>query len=1262
MSASPSKFERLREAREAARSRLDLSFAPDLPVSEAAAELRDALAANQVVVVAGETGSGKTTQLPKLLLEAGLGVGGMIAHTQPRRLAARTVAKRIAEEVGCELGAEVGFAVRFSDQTDQRTLLRVMTDGLLLTEIRSDRLLRKYDAVIIDEAHERSLNIDFLLGYLKRLLDRRQDLKVVVTSATIDVERFAAFFGNAPVVSVGGRTYPVELVYRDPADEDPLSAVAGALDEIEAGPHRGARDVLVFFPGEREIFEAARYLRRQYGEALEILPLYARLSFAEQRKIFAPSGSRRRVVLATNVAETSLTVPNIGYVIDLGVARINRYSYRSKLQRLPIEPIAQASADQRKGRCGRVAPGVCYRLYSEQDLAGRPEFTDAEIHRVNLASVVLQMQAFRLGDISRFPFLEPPDPRAVKDAYRLLEELKALEQGKLTEIGRAMARMPVDPRLARMLVEASRQGAVNEVLIVASALAVQDPRERPLTKRQAADEAHARYADEKSDFVTFLKLWRWLEAQRQELTRNRFNSLLGKRFLNAQRIREWREVHRQLLLVCRDLGFKLNSTEASYGAIHESILAGSLSLIGLHDERGSYLGARNLKMRIFPGSGLAGRTPKWIVAGEIAETSRVYARQVAAVEAGWIERQASHLVKSQYSAPFWSLARGEVMAHKSVSLYGLRLAEKRQVSYAKIDRSVSRDLFIREGLVAGRVKAPPDFLEHNLRLAGEVEELEAKGRRRDLLASDDDLFAFYDKRLPEDICRVHDLVKWLRRANQAEQNALYMDTQVLLRNPEGNLAEADYPSELVIDDDVRLQLKYRFAPGAAEDGVTVMVPVGLLPALNAEVLEWSVPGYLGLVVEQWLRSLPKQRRRMLVPFPDKVAEFTGALLKPGVYRQGRFLSALAGLLKDRYRVAVSEADWDRERIDPHLKIRVVVHDEAGKTLASGRDLRDLKKQLTAEDHQDAAPRRDMTGLTAFPQVTIEHQEIHGGAAAATVKYPGFEDQQSAVALRLFDSSNERDRAHRRGLSRLALFELGKVGGYFRRELDKHPQLGLHFATLGDAQTLKDELLRNVVWYCFFEDRPLPQTAQAFSDRLHEHRGELGDCFNVTVGLFAEALSRRFECRRELDGLTSKAYAQSRADIEAHLERLVPPDVLAQTPARYLTLVPRFLLGIHRRLSHLPGHVPQDIRIINELQPFSERLERIRSSDLCDLARFQDLRMLVEELRLARFAEPVARVKVSPHPLDRAYFGAGWKASAKRVADELKREEQRLGLA
>ena len=1251
---------------------MNLTPMPDLPISEHADEILALLREHQVLVIAGETGSGKTTQLPKLCLALGLGIGAMIGHTQPRRLAARTVAKRIAEEVGVTLGAGVGYAVRFSDQVTDETQVKVMTDGLLLNEIRHDRFLDSYDAIIIDEAHERSLNIDFLMGFLRRLVRKRKDLKLIITSATIDVERFSAFFDDAPVLAVGGRTYPVEVRYLDDrvlADDDAdamdevLPDMIAALEEIQREPMGPARDVLAFFAGERDIFEAAHALRRHFGETLEVMPLYARLSFAEQRRVFETSGSKRRVVLATNVAETSLTVPNIGYVIDPGFARINRYSYRSKLERLPIEAISKASADQRKGRCGRIAPGVCYRLYSEADYQSRPDFTDPEIRRVNLASVVLQMEAFRLGDVATFPFIDPPDPRAVRDAIRLLEELQALEGGKLTNAGRQMARIPVDPRLARMLVEAQRQGAVRELMIIVAGLAVQDPRERPLQKAQAADTAHQPFADEKSDFLSFLKMWDWLEAQREALTRSRYDRALKKAFISVPRAREWREIHRQLRLIGRELKLQENASPAGYRTIHECVLSGSLSLIANHDERGQYIGARQLKLRIFPGSGLAGKTPRWIVAGEIMETSRVYARCVAFVEPAWIERQGAHLIKAQYSGPSWSLKRGEVIASKRVNLYGLRLADARQVSYSDIDAVISRDLFIREGLIPGAVESPPPFLMANVKTMAMVEELEAKGRRRDLIVSDDEIHAFYDARLPSGVCRMADLTAWLKKASPQARDELVLTEEALLRQAAAGLTEASFPTTLQLGD-VALKVSYKFAPGERDDGATVHVPVGVLPAISPEALEWGIPGLLPNLVERWLRTLPKQKRRRLAPLPDKIDELCAALTKPDAFRQGRFLTALASLVQDRYGLRVDEADWDRERVDDHLKLYVRVVDGNGKALTSGRDLRFIKQKLSSnsETPSQQAERAEIRGLEGFPDRPIDGQQLLGRAGNQVVKYPGLKDSGDRVDWCLFDEIRTRDLARKAGLARLALNHLGQVSTYFRKALDRHPKLGLHFAGLGGAADLKQALLLNVVWYCFFEDRPLPDTPDAFMTRLDECRGELATTFNRVTADFAEILSLRFSIVTQVDALTSPAYEQTKADVLAQLASLAPRDVLATTPRRYLALVPRYLAGIERRLQQLEGHVPKDQRLIADIQPLLARLERVGEAELAEESRLLALRILSEEVRVSLFAADIARQSVSDHPLDGAYFERPWKASLKRLNAEISAEERRVGLA
>ena len=1238
---------------------LNLALNPDLPVAQAEETLAEALRTNQVVVVAGETGSGKTTQLPKLLLQAGYGVRGMIGHTQPRRLAARTVASRIADETGAVLGEEIGFAVRFTDAVREHTAVKVMTDGLLLNEVRTDRFLDAYDAIIVDEAHERSLNIDFLLGFLKRLVAKRRDLKVVITSATIDVERFSAFFGGAPVVAVGGRTYPVEVVYQETPTEL-FDGVVEALEDIDTRPYQGASDVLIFCTGEREIFELARDLRRRFNERFDILPLYARLSFSEQRKVFSASSSKRRIVIATNVAETSITVPNIGYVIDPGLARINRYSYRSKLQRLPIEPISQASANQRMGRCGRIAPGVCFRLFAESDYASRPEFTDPEIRRVNLAGAVLQMQAFKLGEMQTFPFIDPPDPRAVKDALRLLDELQALKGGKITKIGRQMARLPVDPRLARMLVEGHQQGALAEMLIVVAGVAAQDPRERPMQKAQAADQSHQAFLDERSDFLAYLNLWRWLDERKAELSNNAFKRLLEKRFINFLRVREWREVHRQLRTVCRELGWRFNTASASYGAIHESIVCGSLSLIGQHDERGEYRGARNLKMRVFPGSGLAEKTPKWIIAGEITETSRVYARTVAKIEPGWIERHAQHLVKKRYSEPRWVPKRGEVTASVTISLYGLVLADGRSTSYDKVDRDACREIFIRDGLVAGAIEPAPAFLTDNLSLVREIQDMEAKSRRRDILVSDDFMRAFYAERIPAEITRVKSLRVWLKQPDN--EAALRFTRQGLLQTDDANVPLEAFPSELDIAG-TALPLSYRFAPGTKDDGVTLSVPVGVLNAVNGEALAWLIPGLFSKLVEAWLRTLPKAKRKNLAPMPEKVEAMSEFLLRPDRYRQGRLLSALQALLKDWYRIEVQESDWDPSRVEPHLQFFIAIIDARGKRIRGNRDINVLRQhaaeQIAALPQKQLA-REEASGLVQFPETPIAESVVLGARTARVMKYPGLVDCGSVVDLKLFDSPQRRDAAHRDGLIRLALINLGQVGRYFRRELDKHPHMSLHYASLGTASDLKEEILRSVVWRCYFEGRTLPSEAGAFNERLKSCRPALATVFTETVDGLADILSLRFAAGRTLADLESKAYERSKADINAHLSNLVPGNVVSQTPDKYFRLLPRYLAGIQRRLDNLPGHVPKDIKCLEQIDPFQARLADLEKAELYDPQLSMALRFLLEEVRLVLFAEQVARKKVANHPLGE-YFGPQWKASLKRLDAELDKEERRLGL-
>ena len=1264
----------LYQQRHAAVQNLDCNLATGLPVSEAGERIRELIASHQVVIVAGETGSGKTTQLPKICLQAGMGKSGMIGHTQPRRIAARTVAQRIAQETGAQLGREVGFAVRFSDQTRDETLVKVMTDGLLLAEIRHDRFLEKYDAIIVDEAHERSLNIDFLLGFLYRLTQKRRDLKVIVTSATIDVARFSAYFGNAPVVEVGGRTFPVDMEYRGQVDEDDNQLI-NVLEEIDAKPLSKARDVLAFFSGEREIFDAAKRLRRHFADRFEILPLYARLSAADQRRVFTQSAARRRIVLATNVAETSLTVPNIGYVIDTGLARVARYSYRSKLQRLPIEPISQASANQRAGRCGRIAPGICYRLFDESDFQSRPEFTDAEIRRVNLASVVLQMQALGLGDIYRFPFIDPPEHKAIKDAVRLLEELQAIASGKLTPLGRKMARMPVDPRLAAMLLASGEQGCLAQMLVIVSALAVQDVRERPIEKAQAADTAHEMFVDEQSDFLTYLNLWRWIEQQRAELTNSRWQTALRKRFINPMRVREWREIYRQLKSVCTELGLKANSNPANFQQIHESILVGSLSQIGRFEERGSYLAARNQRMRIFPGSGLAKRSPKWIVAAEIVETRRVFARCVASIESRWIEGHAQHLVRRRTSDPVWSMKRGEVVAYETVSLYGLILAERRPVAYHTIDPDFCRDLLIREGLVRGGVQDPPAFLRHNLELAAQILDAEAKGRRRDLLISEDHLAAIYDKLMPRHVCRVSDLRHWFKKRAGETKDALFFDEKMLLRRDDVGLQESDFPSALQLSE-LELPLKYRFAPGQPDDGITVTIPAGVLPSVNAELLEWSVPGMLPAVIEFWLRSLPKNKRKLLAPLPDKLPHLTNRLLQPQCYRQGRLLTALSQLLRDLHRIEVTAEDWDKERLPEHLRMRCAVVDESAKELASGRELQQIKDKLAnklvpaASDFSDY----EQADIEAFPEQLPDHIVVQT-AAGPTVGFPGLsfcgtkatkgakvskaeKGKRGSVNLAVFVSAAERDIANRHGYAQLALTQLGKPAQFFRRELGKHRQLGLYFASLGNAEVLAEELLLSVAWYCYFDGRTLPSTAQEFTQRMADCRGELADVFALTLSSFETVLKLRFELVGLIDSLRSPGLLPSLDDAKTELDALVPSNVLSITPLRFLPSLPFYLEGLKHRLAQLRGHVPKDRQLMQQVKPLHQRLEAIKMAEMHDPSIDAELHFLLQELRLKLFAEPLALQK-RPRP---AFVGSDSKVSLKRVEEKMRLEEQRVGLA
>ena len=1005
-------------------------FPESLPVSQRKAEIEKLLSEHQVIVVAGETGSGKTTQLPKMCLELGLGNLGTIGHTQPRRIAARSVAARIAEELQTELGDLVGYKVRFNDQISDNTQIKLMTDGILLAEIQTDRFLNQYSCLIIDEAHERSLNNDFILGYLKQLLPRRPDLKVIITSATIDVERFSKHFNNAPIIEVSGRTYPVEVRYRPVAeedDQDQLQGILNAVDELQA---EGRGDILIFMNGEREIRDTAEALQKQNLKHTEILPLFARLSAQEQNKIFHPSGLNR-IVLATNVAETSLTVPGIKYVIDPGTARISRYSYRTKVQRLPIEPISQASANQRKGRCGRVSEGICIRLYSEEDFNNRPEFTDPEILRTNLASVILQMTALGLDDIEAFPFVDAPDKRHIQDGVKLLEELGAFEtvqtksgeKRRLTTIGRQLAQLPVDPRLAKMLLSAVDFGSVYEVMIIVSALSIQDPRERPTEKQQASDEKHRRFADKKSDFLAFLNLWNYLQEQQKELTKNQFRRQCQKDFLNYLRIREWQDIYQQIRLAVREMGLPINSEKAEYQQIHTALLSGLLSHIGLKEaEKQQYLGARNAHFAIFPNSVLFKKQPKWVMAAELVETSKLWGRMVAEIEAEWIEPLAEHLTKKSYSEPRWSKSRGAVVADEKVSLYGVPIIAARAVNYGAIDPTVSRDIFIQSALVEGDWNTKHKFFKQNQQLIREVEELEHKSRRRDILVDERTLFEFYDQRIGTEVVSQKHFDTWWKKAEKQDPELLNFERSFLINDDAEQVSKLDFPN-FWHQGNLKLKLTYQFEPGTDADGVTVHIPLPLLNQVEMTGFDWQIPGLREELVIALIKSLPKSYRRNFVPAPNYAQAFLGC----AVPLEKPLLDTLIYELRRMTGVTVEAEHWNWEQIPSHLKMTFRVVDENGKKIAESMNLDELKFSLKDRVQESISAVADdgieQSGLHiwSFAELPQCYEQKQRGFSVKA--FPAIVDEKDAVGIKLFETEFEQAVAMQQGLRRLLLLNV-----------------------------------------------------------------------------------------------------------------------------------------------------------------------------------------------------------------------------------------------
>ena len=1188
-----------------------ISYPPQLPVSERREDLLAALRDHQVVVVAGETGSGKTTQLPKICLELGR---TSIAHTQPRRIAARTVAQRIADELQVPLGGAVGYAVRFSDRTSADTRIRLMTDGLLLAEIQRDRLLRRYDTVIVDEAHERSLNIDFLLGCLHRILPQRPDLKLVITSATIDPGRFSRHFGDAPVVEVSGRTYPVETRYRPLGDADQVDAVGDAIDELG---REGPGDVLVFLSGEREIRETAEALSGRFGDRMEILPLYARLSHADQQRIFR-SHRGRRVVLATNVAETSLTVPGIHYVVDPGTARISRYSARLKVQRLPIEPVSQASADQRKGRCGRVAAGVCIRLYDEEDFEARPAFTDPEILRTNLASVILQMAALRLGEVEDFPFLDPPDRRQVRDGIALLQELGALDAGaQLTSVGRRLAQLPLDPRMARMVLEAGRLGCATEVIVIAAALSIQDPRERPVDKEAEADAAHARFAGEGSDFLALLRLWEHVGEQQRALSGSAFRRRMKAEFLHVLRIREWQDLVEQLRRAARSAQIARNQAAAEPDEIHRALLAGLLSHVGLRDQSGrDFTGARGARFALWPGSELVRRPPSWVVVAELVETARLWGRTAARIEPAWIEPIAGHLVRRTHSEPRWDRRRGSVVATERVTLYGLPVVEGRTVPYGRIDPELSRELFIRRALVERDWETRHAFFAENGRLLAEVDALEDRLRRRDLAAADAALFAFFDERIPQDVVSARHFDRWWRDARRGNPSLLTFPRALLL----GEGADVEGRPEAWKQGELLLPLSYRFAPGSPEDGVTLHVPLRVLPQLRATGFEWLVPALRLELVTSLLRTLPKEARRTLAPMPETAAAVLEAL-RP---RREPLRAGLSRELERVRGVRVAESAWDLSRLEPHLRMRFAVEDDTGRVVAEGEDLDVLREQvrpLLRAQLSGASSGVERSGMQGWEGGAIPRVVTLPGTGDAVRGYPALVDEGDTVGVAVMESESAQARAMARGTRRLLLLTVPAQ----RPRLDNRVALALAGAPHGSLDAvMADALPAAVDWLVARFGGPAwdPQAFEALRSRV---AGEIAEAMAGVLGKVAAVLDAAREVERRLEALPVAPFEEARRDVQRQLGRLVYPGFITPTGAERLDDVVRYLQAAARRLDRLPDATAADrdrMRTINEL----EELHRARGSD-------PDIGWLLEELRVAQFAqglgtrEPVSAKRV-----------------------------------
>ena len=1219
--------QRLQKSADSVQLRLQqcpvITYPESLPVSQKKQAIQHLIEQHPVIIVCGETGSGKTTQLPKMCLELGRGVRGLIGHTQPRRLAASSVAHRIAEELNVQAGQQVGFKMRFTDQISPLTQIKLMTDGILLSEIHRDPLLLQYDTIIIDEAHERSLNIDFILGYLRQLLPRRPDLKIIITSATIDPKSFSRHFNNAPVMEVSGRSYPVETYYQplqgDNEEDQLIDLEQGVCAAVNALLRQGDGDVLVFLSGERDIRDCTEALQKLKLVNIEILPLLSRLSNSEQNKIFHPDG-RRRVVLATNIAETSLTVPGIKYVVDSGLARVSRYAWRSRMQRLPIEKISQASANQRMGRCGRTSPGVCIRLYSEEDFLLRPLFTEPEVQRTNLAAVILQMAYLKLGPLEDFPFIETPDSRLVRDGYKLLFELHAIDnQQNITEIGQKLARLPIDPKLGRMLIEAEKESALQEVLIIVSALAIQDVRERPMEKQHAADESHKQFADNRSDFISLLNIWHTWHKQQEKLSATRLRQWCKENFISWLRLREWRDTHQQIAKMLDELNLRFNQQPADYNAIHRSLLTGLLGNIGMKGEEREYIGARNRKFSLFPGSGLFNAQPKWLMAGEIVETSKVYSRLNAKIEPLWIEQKARHLINRSYSNPHWEKRNAQVGALENIALYGVLISAQRKVNYGPIEPALSREIFIRSALVEGEFESRADFFNHNRKLVLELETLEAKSRRQDIVVDDEVLFSFYDEKLPAHIYSGAQFEQWVKSLSETERSTLHLQRNNLMQHDAADITNSQYPDHLQ-SNGIHYPLEYHFDPAQKCDGITLITPLGALNALNAQRCEWLVPGMLHEKVTQLIRSLPKSIRRNFVPAPN----FATACLQAITAGDISLTTAIGNHLKKISGVDIAFDAWRLEQIETYLLMNFRLIDSNGKVLAEGRDLQALKDRLIFSGEpapvlpshhkieRDNATAADITSLPAVIDIQVQ---------GITIKsYPALNAHEKMVRIKIFDSQQEAQKSHHAGLRQLFINALSETIRHTQSKLPNIDKLCLLYAPIANCSSLKQDII-----YTCVEQLCMQQTihnADEFNQALDLGRSQLFDTAENLCHLLTQILNEYQVLRKSFKN-PPLHWLDSLKDMQQQLQQLMPPGFLLNTPREWLEHFPRFLKAMSKRIDKINENPARErlqrLEIIALVDAWSQRHRQLQQKHLRS-AQLDHYRWLIEEYRVSLFAQ------------------------------------------